>query len=515
MGFAGVEFFIRADAVLRAAFRSLVSKRHMLQWKTAADADKNRGKAEIYYVFITVLYGILLIFTLEPFHVFTGLSVLSFVPYILKSGEKKPTARRTAVSEKQRKILMEYVSDTWRFFSENVTGKDNFLPPDNVWEQPSGKKTKRTSPTNIGLYLTSILAVYDVGITDGEEVLSRVNKTLDTIEKLPKFNGHLYNWYDTEKALPVKLLYVSAVDCGNFLVCLTSLREGLREIEGSENTVGRIEKIIAESDLSFFADEKRGLFRIGFDAEKYELTPSCYDLYMSEARMTTYLAVAKRQVGVKYWENLSRPSVKISPFTCAASWSGTAFEYFMPVLFLPHHPFTFCGESVRVSLEAQKREAEKYGIPFGFSESCFYDGEAEEKYGYKAIGAFSVGIKPDMKAQAVVSPYSTFLFLGADPSAAMKNLSRLKKSGIYGKYGFYEAADYRESRENPRIIRCFMAHHAGMSIVAAVNFLCDDIFVRRFMRDSSTDSAAGLLFEKLPGFPLKTCTITKKCRKKL
>ena len=144
-----------------------------------------------------------------------------------------------------------------------------------------------------------------------------------------------------------------------------------------------------------------------------------------------------------------------------------------------------------------------------------YDGASEEKYGYKAIGAFDAGIKPDMKREAVVSPYSTFLTLSCDPYAAIRNLSRMKKAGIYGKYGFYEAADYRESRENPRIIRCFMAHHAGMSIVAAVNLLCDGIFVNRFMRDCSADNARGLLYEKLPAFPGKTCPITKKYRKKL
>ncbi len=511
----GAEAFIRADAVCRAAFRCIFSKKRLLQWKTAAAADSGQGKEPFFFSSVTALYGLLLLFSGHAFTALTGAAVLVSVPFIIKSSRGKGHSEKAEPDVNQRKILMRYIADAWRFFSENVTEKEHFLPPDNVWEQPADKKTSRTSPTNIGLYLTSVLAVYDVGIIDAREVLLRVNKTLDTLDALPKYKGQLYNWYDTERAEPVKPCYVSAVDCGNFLVCLTALKEGLREIDGGEDTASRIEKILSDSDLSFFADKRRSLFRIGFDTEKNELTPSCYDLYMSEARMGTFFAVARRQVDVSYWENLGRAAVKVGNHVTPGSWSGTMFEYFMPALFLHYPACSFGGEGLRVSLEAQRRAAEKYGIPYGFSESCFYDEGLPEKYGYKALGADETGLKPDMKELPVVSPYSSFLSLLTGGREVFSNLAWLERLGVYGKYGFYEAADFCGGAKNPRIIRCFMAHHTGMSIVAAVNFLCDGIFVKRFMRDRYTDNARGLLYEKLPDFPHKDDKLVKKCRKKL
>ncbi len=512
---AGVELFVRVDALLRGAYRSLISKRHLLQWKTAAASDKNNRKTQSLYAAVTMLYGLILILSGNIPFCITGAAVVLSVPFFIKNRLEKTGKSNTEITEKDRVRLKKYIADMWQFFSENVTAGEHFLPPDNVWEVPAGKKTSRTSPTNFGLYLVSILAVYDAGIIDRLQLLEKVGRTLDTIELLPKYRGHFYNWYDTRTAKPVTPLYVSAVDCGNFIVCLVALKEGLREIEGTHKLTERIEKIISSTDLSFFSDERRGLFRIGFDAEKDILTPSCYDLYMSEARMTSYFAVAKRQVPSRFWADLGRTSVKNSPYVTAGSWSGTMFEHFMPSLFLAHPFCSFEGESLRGCLYAQKRAAEKYGIPYGFSESCFYDEASDEKYGYKAIGTDKTGLKPDMKEEAVVSPYSTFLTLGTDAAGALKNLRRLEKAGAYGKYGFYEAVDYREDSKNPRIIRCFMAHHTGMSIVAAVNFLYDGIFIRRFMRDSDMDNARGLLYEKLPRFPAKADRIAKKCRKKL
>ena len=165
--------------------------------------------------------------------------------------------------------------------------------PDNLQLKPYKGYAKRTSPTNIGLMLACFLSARDLGFITTEEMCRRINQSLSSIEKLDKYKGNLMNWYRTENLEVLPPRFVSAVDSGNFLCCLTAVKEGIREYydecAGLKKTVERIEKIIASTDLSVMYNRRRRLFCIGINPDNGEKTESCYDLYMSEMRMTAYL----------------------------------------------------------------------------------------------------------------------------------------------------------------------------------------------------------------------------------
>lgn len=509
LGALPAEAAVRADAITKALYRSLISKKHLLQWQTAASADSESGKNTfLYIVFPVFIAGISFIFG-TAFHRLYAICILLFLPFVFMKGIKIKETVNREISEEERRTIISYAALAWRFFEENVTKGENYLPPDNIQESPIPRKARRTSPTNIGLYLVSALAAADMSFITAEELLRKVNNTLTTLERLPKYKGLLYNWYDTVRAVPLRPFYVSSVDCGNYLVCLTALKEGLREYsQGNDafsDTVKRIENILHESDLSPLYDKNRELFRIGFDCESGKASPSCYDLYMSEARMTSFYACAKRQVPSAHWAHLDRTLKRNSFYVTAASWSGTMFEYFMPALFTEHPVGSFSYEGLKVCLYTQKKKAQKQGIPYGISESCFYSIDPSFNYRYKAHGIKSLALKRDADEESVISPYCTFLTLPFDKKSALKNLRTLSSSyNAEGRYGFYEAVDFCEKHldgEEFQIVRCFMSHHIGMSIIAMANILSDDIFVKRFMKDPAMESGRSLLEERLPVHP--------------
>ncbi len=502
-GASALEAYVRTDAIIKALYRCLISKKHLLQWKTASAADGEKATGIFTYTVFPAACAVLFFAAGGALHRLLAVFILIFTVFSrIKSNPLAEYTKNSLIGGEKDEIL-SYASEAWRFFSENTGKSDNFLPPDNIQEIPVFRKARRTSPTNIGLYLVSALAAADMSLITAGELNERVNNTLDTIEKLPKYKGLLYNWYDTVRAVPLRPLYVSSVDCGNFLVCLEALKEGLREY-GFPDTAQRTEKILNEADISFLYDRKRELFRIGFDCETGKFSPSFYDLYMSEARMTSYFACASGRVPVSHWERLDRTLKRSSFYVTAASWTGTMFEYFMPSLFLPHPTGSFSREGLKVALYTQKKFARKAGIPYGISESCYYSLDPALNYRYKAHGIKKLALKRDFDEEKVISPYSTFLTLPFDKKSALKNLKLLEGFGARGKYGFYEAADFSEKHldsEQFGLVRAFMSHHIGMSIIAMANVLYDDIFVKRFMSDRKMSSAVSLLEEKLPVHP--------------
>lgn len=497
--------FTSLDAVIRSLYRSLVSKKRLLQWTTAEDADKVKRKNILYQGILPFAVALILFSFGFSYHRLVAVLILLFIPLALSNGIHLDNKDKRELSENEKQAITSFAAAAWRFFDENVISLENMLPPDNIQETPVPKRARRTSPTNIGFYLVSVLSACDLSFITPDEMLSRINATLDTVDKLPKYKGLLYNWYDTVRLTALKPEYVSTVDCGNYLVCLTALKQGLKEyyniLPETENTVSRIENILDASDLSFLYDSKRHLFRIGADAGTGKLSDSYYDLYMSEARMTSYYECAKRHVPVRHWQSLDRSLKRASAYITAVSWTGTMFEYFLPVMFLGCRENTFQYEALKVCLREQKRRAAKKGIPYGISESCFAAIDSAFNYRYKAHGLRSLALKRDADEESVISPYSTFLTLPFDKKSAMKNLSRLSALHCEGVYGFYEALDFTPERndgEDYSVVRCYMSHHIGMSIVAMANALCDNIFVKRFMSDISMSSAGKLLEEKIP-----------------
>lgn len=503
-GLIPVKAAVNSTAMAKGFYRCVFSRKNLLQWTTAQQADGTKNKNIIPFIIVPVLTGVLcIVFGSALFRLFAVLALIAAV-FTQTDGIVLHGSVFTKPDRREREILYSFEAAMWNFFSENVNGNENHLPPDNIQETPVHRTARRTSPTNIGLYLTSAAAACDLGIISHGDLYDRIKNTFSTLDELEKYRGCLFNWYDTRTKKPLQPTYISAVDCGNFLCCLTALKEAMKEYANKDNRfsalVTQAEKMLDEADLRFLYDKRRKLFRIGSDAEG-NLSESYYDLLMSEFRMTSYYETARRHIPPEHWGSLGRTLLRSGRYSAAASWTGTMFEYFMPALFLPVIPGSFQYESLKVALSAQKNRVKKTGIPYGISESCFYSVDAASNYRYKAHGISHLAMKRLADDEPVISPYSTFLTLPFDFKSAMKNLSRLSALHAEGRYGFYEALDFTKKRtdgEDYCPVRCYMSHHIGMSMIAAANTLLDNIFVKRFMRDKDMASAENLLCEKIP-----------------
>ena len=195
-------------------------------------------------------------------------------------------------------------------------------------------------------------------------MIKKLKQSIDTIEKLEKWNGHLYNWYDVTTTLPLNPKFVSTVDSGNFVGYLYVVKNVLEE-NGEEEYKNIVDKIIKETDFSYLYDLKKGLFSIGFDDKEKRLVDSYYDLLASEARQASFVAIAKRDVPYKHWFNLGRTLTTLNSRKGLISWAGTMFEYFMPSIVMESTRYTLLDETYDFCIYSQKEYAKKLKIPWG------------------------------------------------------------------------------------------------------------------------------------------------------
>jgi len=507
------------DAIIRALWRSFVSGKNLLEWTTAAENEKNSVvsirryiPALLFWLFLFLAGGG------AAFKAFS-LTALCATPTLKLLGrpQKKPF-RQEADTERAN----VYASLCWKFFTTYVSAEDNYLPPDNVQETPVFSIAHRTSPTNIGLYLCSIVSACDFGIITFDTMLELLDRTLKTVEKLNKFKGHLYNWYDTKTLRPLTPRYISTVDSGNFVCCLTALKGALIERNSEDQRVydllARLERLRSETDFTFLYNRRRSLFHVGYRCDTESPDTSYYDMLMSEARMTGYYAIAKGIAERKHWGNLCRILVGKHGYTGVLSWSGTMFEYLMPHLFLPMYEGSLEGESVRFCLYCQKMRRGKMdgNSVWGISESGFYVFDPQMNYQYKANGVQKLALCRGMDEELVISPYSSFLALPYDTKEAMENLKTLEELGMLGNCGFFEAMDFTPARvgSQPAIIRSYMSHHVGMSILSLGNLIHNNIWQNRFFSDPDIKAAAELLRERIEiGAPVYKNTINAEERR--
>lgn len=489
-------------AAARAVYRMCISKKHTLQWTTASASEALGGKQPVFSVVLPLAVSVLCIF-FSPLGFLPGAAILCFIPFALSNGIPLKKSRKT-LSRASREILLSYMSSMWDYFSENVNANVHHLPPDNVQETPVKRMAYRTSPTNIGLYLVSVMAAADASLISCDEMYKRLNDTFSVLHSLLRYKGLLYNWYDIKTLLPLEPMFISTVDCGNYEVCLTALKEGLKEYAARDERFRRLareaEKLLAEGDMTALYNKKRGLFSIGLDVGSGRLSDSYYDLFMSEAVMTSYYHIGRRDISPSHWSKLGRPLVKAGRYTAAVSWSGTMFEYFMPSLFLPLHENTFRSEALKVCLHEQKKQA-RGNMPWGVSESGYCAFDPTLSYRYRANGIRRLALKRNADCGKIFSPYSAFLALSLEPEGAVKNLSKFASLHATGRYGFYEAVDFSTEtgvKQDYMLVRSYMAHHVGMSLIACANAVNDNVFVKRFMRDKDMLSADSLLYEKIP-----------------
>ena len=657
------------DAIIRSLVRSFITGQRLLEWETAAEAEaagKKRTPVDRYLAMsplVALIVGVL-VFLRHPESVFVALPIL--ILWALAGGitawlNNPPQRTRAELTAEEDTFLRQLALRTWRYFNQFGGESHNYLIPDNV-EEEGLFEAGRVSPTNFGLLLNARQAASTFGYLTIPEFIELTEHSLQTYDKLEKFRGHIYNWYDTRTLVPIRPITISSVDSGNLAASFYTLRTGCRgllreplldpglfsgirdhwqmltgmpdapaglsalappalkagadkwiawalatadapefavaaagetawwlaetqrrigalaglvrdympwllpqfapllalpQLQGVAETAATIQtgtasglaadldariaraatslaadsplvvlaeelrlalgsareglKAIAnalkdlssesmrfatEMDFGFLMDKSRLLLSIGYEIERQHLHQACYDLLCSEARIAAFITVAKGEAPQQSWFKLGRIHTMAYGQPVLISWTGTMFEYMMPSIWMRSYPDTLVSRTLSGVVEIQRAFGKEHGIPWGISESGWAGMDDHGHYHYQAFGIPQIALKWDAVAGPVISPYSTCLALGIDPVEALKNLKRMAKMGWTGAYGFYEAADYQESLKTPKLVKEWMAHHQGMSLLAVLNLLYDNIVQDWFHANAHLEATQLLLHEK-------------------
>ncbi|WP_343229990.1 glucoamylase family protein [Rhodanobacter sp. DHG33] len=639
------------DAALRTLWRLFVSRRNLLQWAPSRQATRaGRDEPGVLWraMWIAPLLGILvgaaLLWTrpaalgvAAPF-----LLLWLLAPAVAWRISRPQPAQHFDATPTDVRFLRRLARKTWAFFESHVGAQENWLPPDNRQEQPEVMIAHRTSPTNMGMALLANLSAWDLGYVSVDRLLQRTDGSLRTMQNLPRYRGHFYNWYDTLSLQPLPPRYVSTVDSGNLAGHLITLRTGLleladaplferRQLDGLADTLELLERALtaenrsidvladlrreldatlaqppanvkdavacmerladlagagievapngdaevwlqalreqcidardylrpfigwpaeegdlaipslrqlahideaeasipllearrraaglltvierlagqsgalAVMDYGFLHDAKRELLSIGYNVDERRLDAGFYDLLASEARLTSFVAIAQGQLSQDSWFALGRLLTVTGGEPVLLSWSGSMFEYLMPMLVMPSYGGTLLDQTCRAAVARQIEYGRQLGLPWGVSESGYNTMDVHFNYQYRAFGVPGLGLKRGLGEEVVVAPYATALALMVAPKAACANLQRLAEEGLEGRYGLHEAVDYTPARlphgQQAAVIRSYMAHHQGMSLLALDHLLCDQPMQRRFAADPALQSALLLLQERVP-----------------
>ncbi|MGF1614974.1 MAG: GH36-type glycosyl hydrolase domain-containing protein [Gammaproteobacteria bacterium] len=292
----------------------------------------------------------------------------------------------------------------------------------------------------------------------------------------------------------------------------TWLAELRRHVEqGSERAQARIAVIrglalqageLAQMEYGFLYDKASRLLSIGYSMDERRRDPSYYDLLASEARLSVFVAIAQGQLPQESWFALGRLLTTAGGEPILLSWSGSMFEYLMPQLVMPTYDHTLLDQTAKVAVARQREYGEQRGLPWGISESGYNMVDAQLNYQYRAFGVPGLGLKRGLAEDLVVAPYASALALMVAPQAACLNLQRLAAAGAEGRFGFYEALDYTPARqrrgESHALVRSYMAHHQGMSLLALAYLLLDRPMQQRFASDPLFQGTLLLLQERIP-----------------
>lgn len=615
------------DAIARTLLR-LVTRRRLLEWTTAAQSARaSRLGIRGFYLQMAGGCGIGVGLALVAMR-FAPASWPYALPFALLwlaapslawwTSRSPAEVLPRALEDGQKRELRMIARRTWRFFESFVTAADHMLPPDNFQEDPKPAIAHRTSPTNIGLYLLAAVAARDFGWCGTLESIERIEATLESLRKLARFKGHLYNWYGTLDLQPLAPAYVSSVDSGNLaghLIvlanaceewhaclpvpcagvgvadCIALAREAMagvpaaggeegaklaalldeidalvagkpaadlpagarrladkaaktarkmvpagghggsddllhwveacgralaahaRDCEqpagGAGATAARLAAISREAremamamDFAFLLDPQRKLLSIGYSLADNRLDTSCYDLLASEARLASLFAIAKGDAPTRHWFRLGRTATPLYDGTALVSWSGSMFEYLMPSLVMRAPEGSLLAQTSRLVVRRQQAYGDQRDVPWGISESAYNARDVEFTYQYSNFGVPGLGLKRGLADNLVIAPYATALAAMVDPALACGNFARLAQMGASGRFGFYEALDFTPSRlpqdAGFAIVRCFMAHHQGMTIVAVANALHRGEMRERFHREPVIQACELLLQERVP-----------------
>ncbi len=641
--FAPYQGYLMADAIIKTLGRVLITKKNLLEWVTAADMElalKNDLSSYYRRMWFAPLYGAVVlaavVFSYQGYFLLTlaFFTIWLLSPWVACYISRPAKYKKDVLSEEKLYELRLLSRKTWCYFDEFAGQEENYLPADNYQEEPYKGAAHRTSPTNIGLLMVSHLAARDMGYINSIDLLQRIRNTIDTIDKMEKWNGHLYNWYNTTNLEVLHPKFISTVDSGNLAGYLMVLEEGLKQyghkpiydekifeaflellelcnreinkdkplfeievlkklLHTSRNEVGNnqnaekssgstetsntdslkrlensyiqlfenvakylgqldenskkgywVKKLFTAMDIfqalhhefgeSIFCefnkidelkiqlealrkrirtladgmnfkclyDPRLNLFTIGFDVEEGHPSKSHYDLFASEARQTSLVAIAKGEVKRQHWFKLSRKLTRLDGEKGLVSWTGTMFEYLMPRLVIKSYPNTLIEKTYQFVIKAQMKYGQSKNIPWGISESCYYAFDIALNYQYRAFGVPYLGLKRGLINDLVIAPYATVMAIDIAPLECWNNIERLREFGAEGQFGLYEALDFTYSRLNEgqsnAIVKSYMVHHQGMSMLAFVNFFKGNIMQSRFHSNPRVKAVDSLLQEKFP-----------------
>ena len=378
-------------------------------------------------------------------------------------------------------------------------------PPEHFWQRVSAQS--RSNAASLREILTSL---------DGMPTLRDVVRLPETLLPLLTEVGRAN---DTNHS-------PDAPACARWLTLLqVAIQDAAQHAADRQDDLARLaaaSRELADIDFRFLYDPSRRLFAIGFNATEHRLDAGYYDLLASEARLASYVLVARRQLEQEHWFALGRLLTSADGAPTLLSWSGSMFEYLMPMLLMPSWTGTLLDHSCRAAVHHQISYARRRGVPWGISESGYNARDAQLNYQYRAFGVPGLGLRRGLAEDIVIAPYASALALLVAPRAACTNLRRIASEGGLGTCGFIEAIDYTPSRRVPTTggitttdsataapsaggvpVRQFMAHHQGMSLLAFASALLDGPMQRRFMADPVLKSATLLLQERIP-----TLTVT-------
>ena len=625
--------WVQIDAICRTLFRLGFSKKKLLEWTTSAQSKSSIGielqsflkrmlGVEL-FLFVAILSLALFINTDH-----LALAIILFTlwlssPFIAWRISCSPIKEKIVpLSDDDIFIFRNSARKIWRFFSTFVNEEENFLPPDNFQEDPYAIIAHRSSPTNFGLYLMSVVSARDFGWIGIHEMVERLEQSIECMRSLPRYNGHFYNWYETTDKHALEPRYISSVDNGNFAGHLLTIAQSCEEKAGEtdytykmlsgvqdslrllvdafslqsdflissvlndlvkllltpyhqvvdkaahweillsrsaflldeikfyggrkhenenneiHNWASLIESeikshardyfqfnstnsnandiikeklraiatksraLVYEMDFSFLYDSTRKLFSIGYRLSDSKLDDSFYDLLASEARLLSLVAIAKGDVPVSHWFRLGRSLTSVGKGTALISWSGSMFEYLMPSLVMNTPVSSLIEKTCRIIIKKQILYANRYSIPWGMSESAYNARDLHLTYQYSNFGVPKLAFKRGIGKDLVIAPYATMLAGMYDPINAVKNLKRLTLLNAEGIYGYYESIDFTKSRipegSDLAVVKTYMAHHQGMSLISISNIIHDGLMVKRFHKEPIIQSCELLLQERSP-----------------
>jgi cyclic beta-1,2-glucan synthetase len=520
---------VSADAIIRTLLRLFVTKRNLLEWQTASQVERAMAAGSsleiwrrmwpVVTIALALLVGVLLHLdrsdVLEPTLFFLGtIPLIAFwlsSPALAQQLSSPATPPELRLTGTEREAALRYAQLHWQYFEQFVSEETQWLAPDNFQEDPEPVVAARTSPTNIGLQLLSIVSARDLGFITLDSAIDRMEKVFRTLERMRRYRGHFYNWYDLRDLRILDPPYISTVDSGNFAGHLIALKQAClemaREPRCSAEDATRLRAIAErareyalEMDFKFLFDERRKLFSIGFQPNANVFDNSYYDLLASESRLSSFVAIAKDDVPVDHWFRLGRSLTATGGTRTLVSWSGSMFEYLMPALVLRTFPSTLLSQTHHGAVKRHIAYGAERGVPWGISESAYNVRDRIYTYQYRAFGVPDLALKRGLSRDLVIAPYATALALLVEPHQAVRNLAYLEAEGALGPYGFRDAIDYTRPVPGSRksVVGAYMAHHIGMSIVAFDNALNRNVWQRRFHTDPVVRSAELILQERIP-----------------